>query len=155
MCNTLLPECAELFATGRILAQSSFFDVVSLDHLVVGMLDLNTSTAHSLLLQLDIDCIEKVRRRIARGWVMMQYDEYIKDPGPGTVPSDRKVETVFKQANKEADALLHPTLDTRHILLGMLRHFPNERGISSLRLRGGITYSQVKEHVKRQGSLMC
>ena len=123
-------------------AQRLDHEYVGTEHILLGLVNEDSSVAASVLKNLDVD-LRSVRIEVEK--IVQSGPELVRIALAPPLPLTPRAKKVIKYAREEARNLNNDYVGTEHVLLGLLRE---EQGVAAQVLRGfGIELANVRKHV--------
>ena len=115
---------------------------IGTEHVLLGLLELGQGIACTVLLRFGVQ-YEAVRKEMERLIPVVHSNPSMRSPTPTP-----RVEKVFGQAKKEAEALRHQYIGTEHLLLGLLSE-PD--GVAARMLKGfDVDFKKARREIVRE-----
>src|ERR1700747_1122137 len=113
--NDFTPRAQQVLTLARKEAERFNHNYVGTEHLLLGLIKLGQGVAVNVLQRMGLD-LERVRTEVEK-----HVGSHPETNMIGNIPYTPRVKKVLALAAKEAKALHHPYVGTKHILLGLLR----------------------------------
>jgi hypothetical protein len=139
--SNFTPRATQVLALARREAGRLHHDVISTEHLLLGLIALGQGVAVNVLGKMGLD-LETVRAEVEK--LVGTAPEQVK----GNIPYTPRVKKVLALASKQAKALNHTYVGTEHILLGILQE---GGGVASQVLRNlGVDLEKTRLEILKE-----
>ncbi len=141
MLEKFTEKAKRILFLARYEASQTGSKVIGTEHMLLGIIKENEDITAELFARSNIN-VELLRGELeARGPSRERTTTSVE------IPFSDEVKRVLSFAEEEAERLLHPSIGTEHLLLGLLRS--NEGLASSVLGKMGITSEQVRRQTRR------